>query len=138
MNIKIVIAAIILLPVILHLGYAVANSPLTNYYVTVDEYAAHPIAGPVRIGGVVAPGSIQWNNLTRTMNFQIAGERKKFDVAYRGAVPDAFRDGAEVILEGTLSPTGLFAAIGVTVRCPHQYLPAGYIGTLSRRDFDRI
>lgn len=119
------VAGIILLPILAHIGYAVANSTMLNYYVTVDEYALRSATTPVRVGGQVIPGSIEWNNAARTMRFQIAGDSAKIDVVYKGMVPDSFRDGATVILEGSRSAGNTFAATSVSVKCPHQYLPSG-------------
>ncbi len=125
MNAKIVIGAIILLPVLAHLVYAGANSTLTNYYVTVDQYAARSATTPIRIGGQIVPGSIRWDNATRTMRFRLAGDTAQVDVVYRGAVPDSFRDGFTAILEGARAVDGTFAATQLMIKCPHQYLPAG-------------
>ena len=125
MNTKIIIGVIALLPVFAHLGYAAVNSTFANYYVTVDEYAARSASTPVRVGGLIVPGSIQWDNATRTMRFQIAGDNAKLDVIYRGPAPDSFRDGVTTILEGARSSNGAFVATAITVKCPHQYLPAG-------------
>lgn len=120
---KLIIAAAILLPVLAHLAYAAANSTFADYYVTVDEYVAKPAPG-VRVGGPVVPGSIQWDNATQTMHFQISGEKSSLRVTYRGPAPDSFRDGVTTILEGRPGADGTFAATAISVRCPHQYLPA--------------
>ena len=120
---KIIIAAVILLPVLAHLTYAAANSTFANYYVTVDEYVANPASG-VRVGGPIVPGSIQWDDASQTMHFQIAGDHARLNVVYRGAVPDSFRDGVTIILEGKPGSNGAFQATSTSVRCPHQYLPA--------------
>jgi cytochrome c-type biogenesis protein CcmE len=125
MNIKMVIGAIILLPVLAHLGYATANSTFANYYVTVDELAARSATSPARVGGAIVPGSIQWDDAARTMHFQIAGNNTKLDIVYRGPVPDSFRDGMTTIVDGSRTSSGVFVATSVAVRCPHQYLPAG-------------
>ncbi len=127
MNTKLIIGVVILLPILAHVGYGIANSTFTNYYVTVDEYAARVSSGgaPERVGGQVVPGSIQWDNSTKTTRFQVSGEKATLDVSFRGPVPDSFRDGATAILEGRRGPAGGFVATGVTVKCPHQYLPAG-------------
>jgi cytochrome c-type biogenesis protein CcmE len=125
MNTKIVIGALILLPVLAHLAYATANSPMVDYYITVDQYAARSATTPVRVGGQVIPGTIRWDNATRTMHFQIAGENAKVDVVYRGVVPDSFRDGFTAILEGAREADGSFVANTLMIKCPHQYLPAG-------------
>ncbi len=122
---KLVIGAIVLLPVLAHLGYAAANSTFANYYVTVDEFAARSATSPVRVGGAIVPWSIQWDNAARTMHFRIAGDKSNLDVVYRGPVPDSFRDGVTTIVEGSRTSNGVFLATNMAVRCPHQYLPAG-------------
>lgn len=124
MNTKLIVGAIVLLPVIAHLGYAAATSPLADYYHTVDEYVARSAVSPVRVGGQVVPGSIRWDNSSQTMHFQIAGESARIDVICRGPVPDSFRDGVTAILEGSRGSDGLFVATSVMIKCPHQYIPA--------------
>lgn len=43
-------------------------------------------------------------------------------VDYRGAVPDTFEPGVEVILEGSLTPgSNVFAATVLTTKCPSKY-----------------
>ena len=124
MNTKIVIGALVLLPVLAHLAYATANSTAVNYYITVDQYAARSANTAVRVGGQIVPGTIRWDNATRTMHFQLAGDTAKVDVVYRGTVPDSFRDGFTAILEGARGADGSFNANTLMIKCPHQYLPA--------------
>jgi len=126
MKTKILIGAIILLPILAHFVYAIAVSPTANYYITVDQYAARSANTPARVGGQVVPGSIRWDNATRTLRFQVAGASAKMDVAYRAPAPDALRDDVVAILEGARALDGNFLATSVRVRCPHQYLPAGW------------
>jgi cytochrome c-type biogenesis protein CcmE len=125
MKMKIIIGVIVLLPVLAHAGYAVAASPMGNYYITVDQYAARSANTPVRIGGQVIPGSIRWDAATRTIRFTISGDNAKVDVVYRGVAPDSFRDGVTTILDGARAADGSFLATTVMVKCPHQYVPAG-------------
>lgn len=125
MNTKVIVVALVLLPVLAHLVYATATSTVADYYITVDQYAARSAATPVRVGGQIVPGSIRWDNATQTMHFQIAGDNAKVDVVYRGVVPDSFRDGFTAILEGARGAEGGFIANTLMIKCPHQYLPAG-------------
>ena len=124
MKVKIIIGVIILLPVLAHVGYGFAESPMANYYLTVDQYVARSANTPVRIGGQVIPGSIRWDAATRTLRFTVLGDAAKVEVMYRGLAPDSFRDGVTAIVEGARGADGSFIASGVTVKCPHQYLPA--------------
>jgi cytochrome c-type biogenesis protein CcmE len=123
---KLVIGALVLIPVLLHLGYAVYATPLANYYIGIDQYMTRSANSPIRIGGTIAPGTIRYDNATRTMRFTVTGENSQVDVAYRGAVPDSFRDGATAILDGARSADGGFAATALAIKCPHSYLPAGW------------
>ena len=42
-------------------------------------------------------------------------------VSYSGAVPDTFKAGAEVIVEGGRGPEGRFAAKTLMTKCPSKY-----------------
>lgn len=119
------VAVLILVPVLAHLFFAISRSPLTNYYITVDELLANR-APPtrVRVGAPVVTGSINWNNATRSLTFQLQGESRNLTVTYRGVAPDTFRDGTTVIVEGELNRDGTFTAYNLLVKCPHQYVPA--------------
>lgn len=125
MKMRYIIGALVLIPVVLHLVYAVYASPMTSYYITVDQYVARSAVTPVRVGGQVLPGSIRYDNATRTMRFTVAGDTSKVDVVYRGSIPDSFRDGVTAILDGARGADGAFVASTLAVKCPHQYLPAG-------------
>ncbi|HEX7587649.1 MAG TPA: cytochrome c maturation protein CcmE [Anaerolineae bacterium] len=125
MNSKLIIGVLVLLPVLAHLAYATVNSPVADYYITVDQYAERSANSAVRVGGQIVPGTIRWDNATRTMHFQLAGDTAKVDVVYRGAAPDSFRDGFTAILEGARGADGSLIATTLMIKCPHQYLPAG-------------
>ncbi len=119
-----IIALVIVVPVLAHLFFAVSRSPLTNYYLTVDELAARGTSGTrERVGAPVVPGTIDWNAASRTLTFQLQGDKGILKVAYRGFAPDTFRDGATAIVEGELKPDGTFTAYNLLVKCPHQYVP---------------
>lgn len=122
-----VIAVAILVPVLAHLFFAITRSPLMNYYVTVDELVAKGNAasrGRVRVGAAIVPGTINWDNASRTLTFQLQGDAQNLTATYRGFAPDTFRDGATAIVEGELNRDGTFTAYNLLVKCPHQYAPA--------------
>jgi cytochrome c-type biogenesis protein CcmE len=123
---KWLVGALILLPVLAHLIYAIVVSPLGNYYLTVEQSLERAINTPIRVGGTVVPGSIRWDTATRTLHFQIVGERATLNVLYRAVAPNALRDQVVVIVEGARTSDSAFIATHIQVRCPHQYLPAGW------------
>ena len=42
-------------------------------------------------------------------------------VSYTGVVPDTFKPGAEVIVEGSPQPDGVFKAATLMTKCPSKY-----------------
>ena len=66
----------------------------------------------------VIPGSLDYQ-------FQIQSQGQALQASYRGIVPDTFKEGAEVVLTGRLSPHGFTVAPGgVTAKCPSKYVAA--------------
>lgn len=96
------------------------------YYYTVDELQAmeESLRGKVvRVSGQVEEGSVVWEGKTMTLGFALAGEGKSLAVAYSGVVPDAFRAGADVVVQGSYSPDGEFLADSILTKCPSKYVP---------------
>lgn len=46
---------------------------------------------------------------------------KTLPIMYRGAVPDTFKAGTEVIVEGGMATTGVFQASSLMTKCPSKY-----------------
>lgn len=92
------------------------------YYVTVSELRARgPEAThvPVRVAGTVAPGSIR--RAGGEVRFVLAEGSARLPVVYRGVLTDLFKDGAPVVVEGTLQPDGVFGARVLLAKCPTKY-----------------
>jgi cytochrome c-type biogenesis protein CcmE len=80
----------------------------TEYYKHVDEVMAQPAqwyGKPLQLHGYVVKDNGQVVN-----------------AAYRGVVPDTFKDNAEVVIKGRLSPEGFTVEPnGVLAKCPSKY-----------------
>lgn len=121
---------VIALAVVLVLAYLVYTGVrrAAVYYLTVSEVLAQQGQRnnlPIRVGGKVVPGSIQWDQLGQSLRFRITDGQKVLLVFYRGVVPDIFGDGKDVVVEGRLTPQGEFVATTLLARCPSKYEPAG-------------
>lgn len=106
-----------------------------QYYQTLDEFvmAGQATAGEsVRIHGYVANESIERNVQARNVRFAVqndpphSGARgRTLEVVYQGLeTPDMFRDGAEVVVEGSLQGRGddaVFLADNVLAKCPSKF-----------------
>src|SRR4051794_25330784 len=61
----------------------------------------------VRVGGLVKDGSVKRSADLR-INFAVTDGKSDVPVAYQGIVPDLFREGQGVVVEGKMGPGGVF------------------------------
>ena len=118
-----------------------------TYYVTVDELTSGKTARHrVKVGGVVAPGSI--GRRGGTVTFRLAQNAKSIPVTYVGTdtLPDTFVDGSQAIVDGDYTASGEFRAEKIQAKCASKYQaappsPAGKkvtdLGTTPRERADR-
>jgi cytochrome c-type biogenesis protein CcmE len=102
-----------------------------TYYQTLDESRERgEIGSAVRVHGFVALGSTQRDVAAKLVRFQVqaaaphAGGSAEHALAVEfGSLetPDLFKDGAEVVVEGKLLPTGTFHATNVLAKCPSKF-----------------
>jgi len=97
-----------------------------SYYKDVDSFlTAQPTPGArgQRVHGFVVAGSIAKDLGAGHVDFRIADREsaRELAVRYHGIdVPDLFRDGAEVVVEGRSTASG-FDAQRVLAKCPSKY-----------------
>ena len=98
----------------------------TQFYKHVDEVMVDPAAWHGRrlqLHGYVERIEKKRNSLEYRFNIQSNG--RVVQARYTGVVPDTFKDGAEVVLKGTLSPEGFHVERnGVMAKCPSKYEPS--------------
>ncbi len=97
------------------------------YYLSVRELRAMGAAAAtqqVRLGGRVAENSVQWEPQNMTLRFIVedVDGADRMPVIYRGVVPDTFKPGAEVVLEGK-STADVFEAKTLLTKCASKYVP---------------
>ncbi|MGY3037286.1 cytochrome c-type biogenesis protein CcmE [Bradyrhizobium sp. USDA 4354] len=85
-----------------------------------------------RLGGLVQPGSLQrGDNLVVT--FEVADGNAKLPVAYKGILPDLFREGQGVVAEGALDADGVFKADTVLAKHDETYMPKDVADVLKKQ-----
>jgi len=96
-----------------------------EYYKHVDEVLASPQdweGKRLQLHGFVVAGSILRKPDTLEYKFKVQNKGQTIDAWYTGVVPDTFKDDAEVVLKGRLSPDGFRTeANGVMAKCPSKY-----------------
>ncbi len=122
---RFLIGAVIILLAISYLGF-VGYQRSATYYYTVSELLAqgNPTKdGNVRVNGQVAPGSVEQTAAGRVISFTLTEGGQSLPVVYQGAVPDAFKAGVGIVIEGHLNSTGVFQASAILTKCPSKYVP---------------
>ncbi|MGB3864450.1 MAG: cytochrome c maturation protein CcmE [Xanthobacteraceae bacterium] len=85
-----------------------------------------------RLGGLVEPGSLErGDNLAVT--FKIADGSTSLPVAYKGILPDLFREGQGVVAEGALDDAGVFRADTVLAKHDETYMPKDVADALKKQ-----
>ncbi len=108
----------------------------TEYYKHVDEVMSEPAAWHgkrLQLHGHVVDRSIEKRPGTLDYRFKVQNNGHVVTATYTGVVPDNFKDGAEVVMKGTLGPDGfkVDARNGIMAKCPSKY-EAKTAGTAGR------
>ena len=122
---KFLIGGLVVCLAIGYLGYVGFGGAATYYY-TVSELLepGSSIYGEnVRVNGQVAPGSVEQKPEGLILKFAITDGAESVPVVYHGAVPDAFKVGNNVVVEGYLDSAGIFQASTILTKCPSKYVP---------------
>lgn len=92
-------------------------------YVTPSEVAAGkaPKSQTFRIGGMVKDGSLKRDELV--VHFIITDLVKEIPVAYKGILPDLFKEGKGAVVQGKLNSDGEFIASEVLAKHDENYMP---------------
>ena len=119
---RFVIAALIVVAAVGALIYiGVRGSSM--YYMTLAELKAHAdtvYGDKIRLGATVVDGSIQ-SSADGVTRFVVTDGTNTLPVSYGGGLPDTFEDGADVVLQGRLAPSGTFEASSLLTKCPSKY-----------------
>jgi cytochrome c-type biogenesis protein CcmE len=96
------------------------------YFLTPAELLAKgtgAVDTPVRLGGMIQAGSVQWDAQKLDLRFTVEGGGKTVAVHSVGAPPSMFRPGIGVIVEGRYGKDGVFNATNLMVRHSNEYHP---------------
>jgi cytochrome c-type biogenesis protein CcmE len=94
------------------------------YFLTPSELQAKGDSAygkPVRLGGMVVPGSVKWNAEEIDLRFTLADSKGKTQVHSKKAPPQMFREGQGVIVEGRLNRAGVFESTSLMVKHSNEY-----------------
>ena len=95
------------------------------YFFSPSEVVAGeaPAAGRMRLGGMVADGSLRQTPGTLRYQFDVTDYKQTIPVVYEGVLPDLFREGQGVVVEGRLADARQFTADRVLAKHDENYMP---------------
>jgi len=95
------------------------------FFYSPSQVANHevPQGKAFRIGGLVQEGSVKRLPDGVTVTFIVTDTAKDVPVAYKGILPDLFKEGKGVVAQGKLGPDGTFTAHEVLAKHDENYMP---------------
>lgn len=119
---KIIIPVCLLALVTALVMYALRQN-ISLFYTPTDVVQGKvPKALNIRMGGRVVEGSvIRGDDLN--IQFELTDMNQNIQVYYRGLLPDLFREGQGLVVEGMLSDNGQFKAHRVLAKHDENYMP---------------
>ena len=120
----VVLALAALIGAALLASYALRNQ--ASYFYLPEQMEADPpeVGQAVRLGGMVAPESLQTLADGITVTFTVTGrENSAVPVRYAGILPDLFVEGSGVVAEGRLAADGTFVADNLLAKHDENYVP---------------
>lgn len=123
-KLKLLVGGVLIASALGYLGYLAADANAA-YAIGLKQYAETPekFSGRgLRIAGKTAGGS--WKKEGNVHTFVVHDLEScsiSMPVRYEGTVPDTFREGGNVIVEGRIDDTGTFRPTLVMAQCPSKY-----------------
>lgn len=94
------------------------------YYLTptdiVTEHKAH-VGQRIRLGGYVVPGTV--HRTQSSLTFTVTDGTESMHVSDTGSVPELFKSGQGVVLEGALGSDGVFHSDTLLIKHDGDYRP---------------
>jgi cytochrome c-type biogenesis protein CcmE len=107
----IIIGAVVVVGIIIAVFPMVMHSGSGALAVTGLKAQAQTLQGaPLWIKGEVAAGSITRDSATQSTNFALSDSKESLNVTYKGIVPDEFKPGSVVEIQGSFRSDGVFEA----------------------------
>jgi cytochrome c-type biogenesis protein CcmE len=119
---KLWIAGVVLLGAVGYLAYAGAQQGWV-YYVPVDKFVTDATQQKhrVRLMGKVANQDLLIEAAQLRARFALEANGVRLPISYRGSIPDLFKVGVDVVVEGKLNPAGTFEADVLLTKCASKY-----------------
>ncbi|HVZ01493.1 MAG TPA: cytochrome c maturation protein CcmE [Dongiaceae bacterium] len=124
LRLYLLVASLCLLGVAVGLTLYAFQSRIVFFFSPSDIARERPATGQiVRLGGLVEAGSVAKVGDGATTTFNVTDLKSTVSVSYRGVLPDLFREGQGVVVEGAYASDGTFNATEVLAKHDEKYMP---------------
>lgn len=125
---SVILVGIAILGAVMYLVYTNTQANAA-YYLTVAElkHCSTCTVQTVRVAGIVKAGSVVRNDQQHQLQFSISDGGQSLPVTYSGVIPDIFRPGIQVVVEGHYDNShsqGTFQAQTLLAKCPSKFQSA--------------
>jgi cytochrome c-type biogenesis protein CcmE len=120
---KLAIGAVVMALATAYLAYLGASTSW-RYYVHVDECALSKeqfVRQRLRVSGRIGINSLVVQEDRSRATFTLEGQQARLPVSCAGPLPDNLAEEMEVVVEGTLEPSGELRGEKVLTRCASKY-----------------
>jgi cytochrome c-type biogenesis protein CcmE len=102
------------------------------FYSPTEIHEKSVVAGtPIRLGGLVKEGT--WKRSGDQNDFVVTDGTTDMTTHYTGILPDLFREGQGVVIEGAMAGDGSFAASNVLAKHDEKYMPKALVDELKAK-----
>jgi len=103
----------------------ISGENMNMFYPPADVVAGEaPVGETLRAGGMVQEGSVVRSTQDLGVTFVLTDHQgADFVVQYTGILPDLFREGQGILVEGQLNAAGVFNATEVLAKHDENYMP---------------
>ena len=108
--------------------FALRDQIVFFYSPTEIQTKAVAAGTPVRLGGLVKAGS--WVRAGESNDFVVTDGTTELTAHYNGILPDLFKEGQGVVVEGEMTTAGTFAATNVLAKHDENYMPKEVVEAL--------
>jgi cytochrome c-type biogenesis protein CcmE len=138
---KWIIGALVIAGAVIGMSFLSLNDNLVYFYTTGEALAkANDLAAKnIKVGGMVKPGSVQWEPEKLALNFVVTDLKEhEIAVSHRGTPPDMFKENQGVVVEGKIDPSGKsMTSKHLMVKHSEEYKKPGDHATMDKALLER-
>lgn len=122
-----VVAIAVVLGVLAFLAFGGLGENLVYYWSPSELVASgdQALGATVRLGGLVAPGSVERSADGLTLKFAVTDGKAEVPISTKSVPPAMFREGIGVVVEGSLRENGEFETQRLLVKHDNEYRAPG-------------